>query len=238
MSFLSQIFNVIKTRLFGFYHLLDFDVFNFFLNILLTILISVNSFHSINNNCQELVHVLIIFDDKINISVGQLQSDALPSEEWEFSSIVILDIQRIQVLPKHPESGRNASEQDTLDIRKVATCAWLGKPKVLLLKRFQIFFAFFEVYFFGIPDILNFGCICLKNIFGLIDRFLTHNSELICSFDLDIPFIATEVLNDGIQRLIILETWYLLFGKSIQTLLLIHILSSTILIVLQLLVCH
>jgi hypothetical protein len=136
------------------------------------------------------------------------------------------------MLAEHPESGRNASKQDTLDIREVATCARLRKPIVLLFKRLQIFFAFFKFNFLGIPDILNFGCICLKNVFRLINRFLTHDGELICSFDLDIPFIAAEVLNDGVQRLIILKTRYPFVGESPQRILLIHILNSTIFIVL------
>jgi len=59
---------------------------------------------------------MIVFDHEINISVGELKSDALPGIEGEVTCAVLLDVQRVQMLPEHPETRGDTAEENALDI--------------------------------------------------------------------------------------------------------------------------
>ena len=82
-----------------------------------------------NYNFKEIIHILFVFDDEIDISVAQLESQTLPSVERDFFWLVLLNVVGIHMLSKHPESRWNATKKDAFDIIKVATGRALVKIK-------------------------------------------------------------------------------------------------------------
>jgi hypothetical protein len=55
----------------------------------------------IHQEFDEVLHFFVIFDDQVNFSVRQVKSDAIPTEKWHFSELLVIKL--VDVLPQHPE---------------------------------------------------------------------------------------------------------------------------------------
>jgi hypothetical protein len=51
---------------------------------------------------EEPIHLLLILDHEVNISVAQLESQALPAVKWQLTEL--LHFHQVEVLSQHPES--------------------------------------------------------------------------------------------------------------------------------------
>ena len=62
--------------------------------------------------------MLLVVNHEVNLTVWQDQGDAVPRVEGDV--ILVLRVKKVYVLSKHPESGADAAEEETLDVVKVA----------------------------------------------------------------------------------------------------------------------
>ena len=57
--------------------------------------------HIVDKIGQKLVHLILISNHQVHISVWQLDSQALPAVKWKVLQVILL--KRVEMLPQHPE---------------------------------------------------------------------------------------------------------------------------------------
>ena len=84
------------------------------------VLVSVDGIQTVDNQLQEDVHILLISDDKVDLSVLQLQCYTLPGVQWNILSLKFTGREGAIMFAHHPESRGDATIDDALDLFKVA----------------------------------------------------------------------------------------------------------------------
>lgn len=82
--------------------------FDDFVNNLSRVLAAVDGIHCFDDHLDEAVHVVVVGDDQVDISVLELQSDTLPGVEGSLSINDVANIHAVHLLSEHPKSTGQA----------------------------------------------------------------------------------------------------------------------------------
>ena len=99
--------------------------------------ITINSVYIVNENSQEVEHFLLILYDQVDVSSHQLDGNTFPTfKGYTINKSLIIDIQQINMLPKHPEPTWETSKGKTFDLLKWETGIRLNAHKDLFAFRY------------------------------------------------------------------------------------------------------
>ena len=83
--------------------------------------LSINGIDFIDQELKEMIHLFLILNDKVYVTMLELKSDALPRQEW--NRLLILElfwVKGIHMLPEDPKPRGGWSKDDVLDILHAA----------------------------------------------------------------------------------------------------------------------
>jgi hypothetical protein len=96
------------------FHLLLHDIKHFACRVA----VAVHRAKGVYEEFEQQVHVLIIFNNQVDVTVLESQRDALPRVERNIFQLA--NGQRVEMLPQHPEPRGDCTEHKALDFRDVA----------------------------------------------------------------------------------------------------------------------
>lgn len=179
--------------------------------------LAVVGLQGVDQELQEHVHLGATADNQVDVPMLELKGNTIPTIKWD--GVDFIRWQSIDMLPVHPESGGEATDDETHNILDLAASTRpdvgeLHLVQVLVKLRRQVVIC--NLWFVrlsplpvhvGGPDFLNDHRVLLVYVLQMLLRFPVRDDQFLSIWGkLDVRLIAVEVLDDLLESVVVFET--------------------------------
>lgn len=179
----------------------------------------VHRVHRVGKEVEYVFHVLHLGYHQVDVSMRELEGDALPGEERNSTFLQVLDLERNHVLPQHPESRREPAIHDAFDISQIAA----GATRIDLV--IVVGFLIFLIMVFSEP--VHLLRVCLEHDLIFLNWLLIDDDQLFSVVaQLQSGFEAPVVLNGLVERVVVLPDINLCLLQPLDSILKLLVLGA------------